>query len=191
MVKRAWNLVSVKHGFHFSPLTQSCVIQGSSLHPWTSWISVKWRESDFPAESLCHVAKSLGTPCPRNSTPVTSSSLSVAAQGSAQPWSRPLGTLHGRASNVGRGQWECFCSRWEFGLITLKSLPHFKVAWFCTSIKFMKKRALDSAFTKPVVTRRRPGVVTRRRPGVVSGWPAAILLRVQSVACESHASQES
>ena len=63
---------------------------------------MKWRESDFPAESLCRVAKSLGTHGPRNSTPVTSFSLSVAAQGSAQPWSRPLEMLHGRGLH-GRG----------------------------------------------------------------------------------------
>ena len=154
-----------------SALSLKAVIQGSSLNPWTLWISVKWRESDFPAELLCHVAKSLGTHCPRNSTPVTSFSLSVAAQGSAQPWSRPLGMLHGRGLHCrGRGRWECFCSRWEFRLRTLKVLHHFKVTWFCTSIKFMKKRALNSPLTK--------AVVMCSWHWKVRGWPATMLLHV-------------
>ena len=76
----------------------------------------------------------------------------------------------GSTAVPGRGRWECFCSRWEFRLRTLKVLHHFKVTWFCTSIKFMKNRALNSPLTK--------AVVMCGWHWKVRGWPATMLLHV-------------
>lgn len=43
----------------------------------------------FPAESLCHVAKSLGTHCPRIQPQLLPLPFLLLPEGSAQPWSRP------------------------------------------------------------------------------------------------------